>query len=370
MTTYGLVMIVKNEAANIERCLASARMAGVTVATIVDTGSTDGTQDLIRSALAYQPDPTSLPGWNGRGCPAGHVSEIPLTLVERPFVNMGHNRSEAFALARGTADWLIALDADMTVEIDADFVPDPAVEAYQIEMRDGGWSWRLPLLLRGDLSWKSTGAYHEWTGLDDGRAFVGAQTDAMRVHFPSTPTSAAKRHWQAGLLETDIAEHPDDARTLFYLAQTRKELGDPRARADYLRRVEMGGWDEERFWAQYHAANLAPDWPTRAIELMAAWESRPSRLEPLCDLLRELNRRGLHRTAYLLSNVPTTPTTDISFAEPAVYAWGITWERSIAAYWADHKEECRDLTDKLLAREDLPADVRAQAILNRGCCDA
>ena len=41
-----------------------------------------------------------------------------VTVVERPWVNFGHNRSEAFALARGTADWLLALDADMTVEIE------------------------------------------------------------------------------------------------------------------------------------------------------------------------------------------------------------------------------------------------------------
>lgn len=343
----GAVLIVKNEAANIERCLASAIAAGVTVATIVDTGSTDDTMALVRTACAG----------------------IDLRLSSSPFVSMGHNRSEAFALARGSADWLIALDADMTVEIDAGFVPDPAIEAYQIEMRDGGWSWRLPLLLRGDLSWRSIGAYHEYTALPD-RAFVGAPTDAVRVHFPSTPTSIAKRHWQAGLLETYLAEHPDDERTLFYVAQTRRELGDPRARADYLRRAEMGGFEEEAWWAQYHAANLAPDWPTRAVELMAAWERRPSRLEPLRDLVRELNNRGSHHAAYALAcAADLSPCTDIGFTEPAVWAWGMTFERSIAAWWCGVPEETRALSENLLDRDDLPADVRTAVERNRGLCE-
>jgi glycosyltransferase involved in cell wall biosynthesis len=358
-------MIVKDEAANIERCLWSAISAGVTVATVVDTGSTDRTQKLVREVCAG----------------------IDLRLSSVPFVNMGQARSVAFERAQHTADWLVALDADMTVEIDADFAPgccgehdvcntdhwqcerykeSQAIEAYQIEMRDGQWSWRLPLLLRGDLPWRSIGAYHEYTCIP-GRGFVGAVTDAVRVHFPSTPTSVAKRHWQAGLLETYLAEHPDDERTLFYVAQTRRELGDPRARGDYLRRAGMGGFEEEAWWAQYHAANLAPDWPTRAVELMAAWERRPSRLEALRDLVRELNNRGSHRAAYALAcAADMTPCSDIGFTEPAVWAWGMTFERSIAAWWCGYPDETRALSENLLDRDDLPGDVRAAVERNLG----
>ena len=345
MTTLGLVMIVKDESANIERCLASAIAAGVTVATIVDTGSADNTQELVRAACAG----------------------IDLRLSSVPFVNMGQARSAAFERAQHTADFLLALDADMTVEIDAGWKPDPAIEAYQVEMRDGQWSWRLPLLLRGDLPWRSIGAYDEYTALPD-RAFVGAVTDKVRVSFPSVPTSAAKRHWQAGLLEAYLTEHPDDERTLFYLAQKYRELGDPRARDLYLRRSTMGGHPGEIFWSLYWAASLA-EWPTRAVELMAAWEYQPHHLEPLRDLVRELNNRGSHRAAYALAcAAEMTLPDDLGFVDTTVWAWGMTFERSIAAWWCGYPEETAALSAELLARDDLPADVRAAVERNRGLC--
>ena len=50
MPTIGLCMIVKNEAKLIRRCLDSVRPL-IDFAAIDDTGSTDGTQDIIRRWL-------------------------------------------------------------------------------------------------------------------------------------------------------------------------------------------------------------------------------------------------------------------------------------------------------------------------------
>lgn len=87
--TICLCMIVKNESAVIERCLDSVRDL-IDTWVISDTGSTDGTQELIRSALR----------------------EIPGELHEEPWTDFGHNRSLNIAHARGKADYLLLLDAD------------------------------------------------------------------------------------------------------------------------------------------------------------------------------------------------------------------------------------------------------------------
>ena len=77
-----LSMIVRNEAPVILRCLASV-LPLIDSWAIVDTGSTDGTQILIRDRLK------ALPG----------------ELYERPWRDFASNRTEALDLARGRGDY-------------------------------------------------------------------------------------------------------------------------------------------------------------------------------------------------------------------------------------------------------------------------
>ena len=73
----------------IVRCLESVK-PWIHSWVIVDTGSTDGTQDLVRETLQ------GLPG----------------ALFQRPWRDFGSNRSEAIRLAGSRADYLLFLDAD------------------------------------------------------------------------------------------------------------------------------------------------------------------------------------------------------------------------------------------------------------------
>lgn len=82
-------MIVRNECRVIERCLDSIK-GFIDHWVIVDTGSTDGTQQLIRQCLR----------------------DIPGDLIERPWVNFGYNRTEALEFARGKSDYVFVIDAD------------------------------------------------------------------------------------------------------------------------------------------------------------------------------------------------------------------------------------------------------------------
>ena len=107
-----LNMIVKNEAPVIRRCLDSVRSL-IDTWVIVDTGSSDGTQQIIRE----------------------HLQDLPGELTERPWVDFAHNRSEALAYARGRADYTLVIDADETLEWDDGFqLPKLTADSYYIHL--------------------------------------------------------------------------------------------------------------------------------------------------------------------------------------------------------------------------------------------
>ena len=342
---YGLAMIVKNGADDLPRTLAAARpYIGYYV--ISDTGSTDDTMAIIRREL----------------------KGIPGVLREDPFVDFGHNRSIVFAEIRNKCRWALLMDADMAVEMDEEWEPDPALDAYMIEMgRYTPFSYRLPLLVRGDIAWRSVGAVHEYTWREDGLPYRSEPTDAVRVDMTAADRSSPEKfRWHLAMLMREWRRDRTNQRTAFYLAQTFRSLGKTAvARRWYLRRAGMAGYAEEAFYSAYQAALLAPDWPTRAVELMAAWERRPGRLEPLYDLAAELNRRDMHHAAYALASVGAPLPADSLFVSTWVWDWGVTFERSVAAYWVGRRDECRELCDRLLENPRVPTFVRAQVLVNR-----
>ncbi len=143
MNRYGqticLNMIVKNEAHVIQRCLESVRPM-IDTWLIVDTGSTDGTQDVIRRFL----------------------HDVPGEVVERPWVDFASNRTEALTLARGRADYVLTIDADETLEIAPGFeLPELTADSYNVELQYGTYSYLRKQLVRDALPWRYSGVLHE-----------------------------------------------------------------------------------------------------------------------------------------------------------------------------------------------------------------
>ncbi len=98
MNTICLNMIVKNEKHVIRRCLEAVKGV-VDYWVIVDTGSTDGTQEIIRECMK---------GLRGQ-------------LYERPWRDFAFNRNEALDLAAGKGDYLLLVDADEVMHITSGF---------------------------------------------------------------------------------------------------------------------------------------------------------------------------------------------------------------------------------------------------------
>lgn len=348
MTTIALAMIVRDESAVIERCLASVRDV-VDTWTIVDTGSQDDTKARIRKAM----------------------SNLPGAIFDRPWQDFATNRNELLALARPTADYLLLVDADMTLELDDLDAFRRLTEPRYDVLVTGGIEYRMPYLVCSDLPWRYRGHTHEFLDCD-GDAPGPNPIDGVRLHHHGDGGSKAQKFQRdLALLTQALRETPDDSRSVFYLAQTRESLGDlTGALAAYRRRLELGGWDEELFWSLYRSGLILERCGDAAAATEAftlAWEMRPTRAEPIMRLAAGHRARGSFRTARLWADLGVDidyPSADRLFVERWVYDWGMRFEWSVAAWWTGDTDAARATWLELLDRDDLTDPYRQALTAN------
>ncbi|MEU8585768.1 glycosyltransferase [Streptomyces sp. NPDC048664] len=344
--TICLCMIVKNESKVIERCLAAAKGV-IDTWVITDTGSTDGTQDMIRLAL----------------------DGVPGELHEEPWVDFGHNRTRNIQRALGKADYLLLVDADLEV-LQTGRLPSLTADSYMLR-HEGDTSYRIPRLVRGDLPWRYEGVTHEYLTCD--RDATRENLDALVIRDHGDGGSKHdKFERDARLLSLELQRDPDNPRTVFYLAQTMRDLGRNAEAIDlYERRAAMGGWVEEVYFSLVQVGILkaaASDWPHAAEAFTKAWETRPQRLEACYEMASRLRMMGRHHTAYALLGHAIRkpmPTEDILFTQPWVYRWGLLFEYSITSYWVGAHDRSIVACDELLSMRDLPDAIREQVGKNR-----
>ncbi len=354
--TICLNMIVRNETHVVREALdAAAPYIGSWV--IVDTGSNDGTQDLIR----------------------GHMAElgIPGELYERPWRNFGHNRTEALSLAQGRGDYIWTLDADDTVTGTLDFTRLSA-DVYQLRRRSGTAVYWRPELFRDGLPGRWVGVTHEYFTCDTPHARERLEGD-YRIEdrgLSARNRSGEKLAQDRDLLLAELERNPEDARSMFYLAQSYFALGDfADARDWYARRVEMGGWDQEVYYSMHRVAEsmagLGAPWPDVEDAYLKAWEFRPTRAEALYAIAGKYRAEKRYRLGYLFAQdaaeIPL-PTDDILFVAADVYAWRATDEQATCAFWIGQQAEAFTLWRRVLAHPDVPDDDRKRIAANRDVC--
>ncbi len=348
-----LNMIVRNEAHVVARAL-DLVAPFISSWVIVDTGSDDGTQDVIRDHMAR----LGIPG----------------QLYERPWRDFGHNRSEALALAQGRADYIWVLDADDAVVGTPDLTGlDAAV--YDVRRRFGSTVYWLPQLFRDGLAVRYIGVTHEYTEWDGDQAAVHLEGayHVEDLHVSARNMSGEKAARDRDLLLAEVQRHPDDARSVFYLAQSYFDLADyANALRWYARRVELGGWEQEVYFALFRTAlslkaSGAP-WPQVQDAYLRAWEFRPGRAEPLFNIAVAYRLDQRYQLGYLFARRAAEtryPEADNLFVSSDVYAWRAADERAICASQIGRHAEAFGLCRSLLARADIPDEDRQRIAVNR-----
>ena len=348
-----LNMIVKNEAHIVHEALDSVA-PHISSWVIVDTGSTDGTQDLIRNYMA------------GLG--------IPGELHERPWVNFGHNRTEAYELAQGHGDYILVLDADDKLVGTPD-VSQLSADAYRLRCRSGATTFWGLQLFRDGLRGHCEGVLHEYPVSDEpyvavhleGEYYIADRRLGARSQDPQTYARDAE------LLLAEVERNPEDERSVFYLAQSYFDAGDfANARKWYARRAEMPGFDQETYYAMCRIAEsmeqLGEPWPVVQDAFLRAWAFRPTRAEPLYYIALLCRKQRRYRLGHLFAEraaqIPL-PAQDKLFVLADAYTWCATDEQAICASWIGKHAEAFALCRRLLARPDIPDLARQRITGNR-----
>lgn len=355
MARIGLCMIVRNEASIIRRCLESASRL-LDYALIVDTGSSDGTQDSIREFLEER----GLPG----------------EVIEEPWRDFAHNRS--FALRklreREDIDYGLMIDADEVLVYEpgfdvARFKQGLRCDLYDVETRYAGIVYPRPQLFSNRRAFEYKAVLHEYLDCPEIRSRGKAQgfhnrpgQDGARSRNPD------KFRDDARLLENALATETDPflvSRYTFYLAQSYRDSGD-RAKAleAYQRRAQQGFWEQEIHVSLLNAARLREELGHGEAEViqayLAAYETCPARAEALHGAVRCCRLRDKHQQGYILCKYALSLPCpkDGLFVEPWIYDYGLLDEFSIVAYWAGHFRESFDACLKLLKEGRVPAEYR------------
>lgn len=351
--TVCLNMIVKNEAPVIRRCLESVRPL-IDTWVIVDTGSTDGTQEVIRECLG----------------------DLPGVLHERPWKGFGASRTEAIGLARSSADYLLFLDADDVMEVRPGFrMPELTLDAYRIEVHHRPIVHWRPALVSTRLPWRYLGVLHEYIDCETPHTTGALEGLNILIVGGGARDRAGNQREKylrdAEVLERGLLEEPENARYAFYLAQSYRDAGErEKSLAAYDRRAGMAGFVEEAYCSRLYAARLAASLERPPSEVMdrylRAHESRPSRAEALGDLARICRREGRWPLAYMFARqaerIPRPD--DILFLESEWYDWRVVDELAVAAYWVGAYQESFDCCERLLAGDLLPEEQRERVLTN------
>jgi len=348
-----LNMIVKNESQVITRCLNSVKPM-VDYWVIVDTGSTDGTQDIIKECM----------------------KDMPGELHESPWVNFAHNRNEALDFARDKAEYVLIVDADDYLEFDGPVDKERLTkDAYTLRIFRDSVSFYRTQLISMKRPWRWEGVLHEYLTCDVPHSSETLEGVVYRTtHEGARSQDPDKYLKDAQLLEAALKEEPANTRYVFYLAQSYKDAHIRlKARECYKKRAEMGGWPEEVYWSLLQVAHLERDleYPYEEIinSYFKAFRYRPHRPEAGYYLMGLFRKKGRNDLAYCIGKaqeaVVEPKKKDILFVQDWIKEYGYMFEMSIAAYWVGAYQESIALCDKLLECPTIPQGWKARVETNR-----
>lgn len=334
--TIGLSMIVKDESHVIKRVLESI-YKHIDYWAIADTGSTDGTQDIIKEFFKEK--------------------GIPGELIQMDWIDFATCRNVSLAAIEKVTDYGIWIDAD------EEFIPMPNFDiqialrhdfhTISVPTRYGGVDYTRKSIWKCGMGFNWSGPIHEILASPEektGGILHGAHV-LVRAEGNSWKDVTAKYTKHAEIL-SEYTKTNSDPRWVFYTAQSYRDASLHQESFDwYKKRSEITneGFPEEVFFSKFMMARLAEIMNYDKKEVLNlyfdAHKADPLRGEPVKSLILYLQRMQEWEQAYVYSqyglryNGKNPYPNRILFLDNALYQFQMVELHALSCYYTNRKEE-------------------------------
>ena len=273
-----LAMLVCNESAIIERCLATLQDF-ISHYYIIDTCSTDTTSEILIKMLSRTP---------GR-------------VIKRPFSSFNLLQEELYREASQLADYVLLVNADETLQTPNNKVfREPLPDIGLVEIKFNSHSYRQPRLIRSGLSISCTGYVSEQLVHDDSHSVECIANLKLLNHQDGYRSHRKEqRRLDTYHLLGELGSRELDPEILLALGK----LHYPEANATVFFHDCIASTDNERIlWHAYYwlgkiVQQEGKQHETAIKYYMAAYDLYPDRAEPLQGVIDCLNAKGDSETA-------------------------------------------------------------------------
>lgn len=351
-----LNIMIKNESNLLSRCLTSM-LPLVDAVAITDTGSTDNSLHVVNSTL-----PKSLP----------------LDIEIHPWQNFGYNRTEGLKQTRRFVErlgwplhqtYILLIDADMVLRYNDTFHVDqfkrflPCCDNWLVEQVNINIRYFNTRIIRASIPFVVIGRTHEYYS-GPGAEVVGKIDQIWIDDLSDGNNKSDKFQRDEKLLLQDLEDNPKNARAMFYLAETyRHQQHFEKALEYYQKHQAMGSWEEEQWYSIYCVGlcyELMKDWNKAVSAFLAAYQRRPTRMEPIFHVAQYYHSINQQQLAYIFFELCARcnyPEGDTLFVEKKLYSdHKVDFELAILAYYNRMMNIGRKAIERLLRRRDLPSD--------------
>lgn len=365
MGKLALNFICKDEAHVISNMLESCK--NITDLIVVnDTGSTDGTQELIKKF--------------------GEENNIPTYVFERVFDNFENSRNYAMDKLRDVVKELnwdadkvhgYWFDCDETLVIDPKFTKEQFTkDLYMINTFIGQMKYTRNTFFKVSKPFRFYGPVHEFIICDD-KNITSGLAENIFVDVKMTGASwqgdiPTKYKNHAFVLEKYIDNDRKDPRWIFYTAQSyhdsasipnNREENEERLRRSlkyYKERVSRNdGYPEEIYYSQLRIGTimrtLEEPWNLTHQELLKAYsidQMRGESIKVIIDYYMQMNEFGL---AYLYSKFAKSNfhgknpyPNRLLFVDESLYIWRFVESHAVACYYTGRLDEASETYTELL----------------------